>query len=105
MIYGSPRVSTDRQSVTARVAALKAAGAETAFREVASGAKSDRPQRRCAVATPAAEDGLTVTRLDHLARSARAQLNTLAAIIAQGAASGRWPTHGQTPPPRAEGPW
>jgi DNA invertase Pin-like site-specific DNA recombinase len=42
MIYGYARVSTDGQSVSAQVAQLRAAGAETVFREVASGAKTDR---------------------------------------------------------------
>jgi hypothetical protein len=44
MIYGYARVSTDGQSVTAQVAKLKAAGCEKAFREVASGAKTNRNQ-------------------------------------------------------------
>jgi DNA invertase Pin-like site-specific DNA recombinase len=85
MIYGYARVSTDGQSVTAQVAALKAAGAATVFREVASGAKSDRAQLSRAVAALEAGDVLTVTRLDRLARSTRDLLNTLAAITAQGA--------------------
>ena len=44
MIYGYARVSTDVQSVAAQVAALTAAGAGKVFREVASGAKTDRAQ-------------------------------------------------------------
>ena len=44
MIYGYARVSTDGQSVEAQVAALTAAGAAKVFREVASGAKTDRAQ-------------------------------------------------------------
>lgn len=44
MIYGYARVSTDGQSVAAQVAELTAAGAEKVFREVASGAKTDRAQ-------------------------------------------------------------
>jgi hypothetical protein len=53
MIYGYARVSIDGQSVEAQVAALTAAGAVTVYREVASGAKTDRVQRR-AVLTPLA---------------------------------------------------
>jgi DNA invertase Pin-like site-specific DNA recombinase len=50
MIYGYARVSTDGQSVDAQVAALTAAGAEKVFREVASGAKTDRAQLRLVLA-------------------------------------------------------
>jgi DNA invertase Pin-like site-specific DNA recombinase len=41
MIYGYARVSTDGQSVAAQVAQLTDAGAETTFRETASGAKTE----------------------------------------------------------------
>ena len=80
MIYGYARVSTDGQSVAAQVASLRAAGAGKVFREVASGAKSDRAQLRKAIAALQAGDVLMVTRLDRLARSTRDLLNTLAAI-------------------------
>src|SRR5882724_1542745 len=80
MIYGYARVSTDGQSVDAQVAALTAAGAEKVFREVASGAKTDRAQLRRLLDQLDAGDVLTVTRLDRLARSTRDLLNTLAAI-------------------------
>jgi DNA invertase Pin-like site-specific DNA recombinase len=69
MIYGYARVSTDGQSVDAQVRQLRAAGARQVFREVASGAKTDRSQLRRALA-----------QLDRLARSTRDLLNTLAAI-------------------------
>src|ERR1700676_2617228 len=46
MIYGYARVSTDGQSEAAQVRQLRAAGAKKLFREVASGAKTDRPQLR-----------------------------------------------------------
>jgi DNA invertase Pin-like site-specific DNA recombinase len=85
MIYGYARVSTDGQSVAAQVAALTAAGAAKVFREVASGAKSDRAQLRRALDALDAGDVLVVTRLDRLARSTRDLLNTLAAIAAKGA--------------------
>ena len=50
------------------------------FREVASGAKTDRAQLRRLLDRLDAGDVLMVTRLDRLARSTRDLLNTLAAI-------------------------
>ncbi len=80
MIYGYARVSTDGQSVAAQVAGLHSAGAGKVFREVASGAKTDRAQLRKAIGALQAGDVLMVTRLDRLARSTRDLLNALAAI-------------------------
>jgi DNA invertase Pin-like site-specific DNA recombinase len=80
MIYGYARVSTDGQSVAAQIAALTGAGAEKIFREVASGAKTDRAQLRRVLDRLDAGDVLMVTRLDRLARSTRDLLNTLATI-------------------------
>jgi DNA invertase Pin-like site-specific DNA recombinase len=77
---GYARVSTDGQSVDAQVRQLRAAGAGKVFREVASGAKTDRPQLRRLLSEVAAGDVVMVTRLDRLARSIRDLLNTLAAI-------------------------
>ena len=79
MKYGYARVSTGGQSVAAQVAALSAAGAGRVFREVASGAKTNRTQLRKAIASLGAGDLLMVTRLARLARSTRDLLNTLAA--------------------------
>jgi DNA invertase Pin-like site-specific DNA recombinase len=53
------------------------------FREVASGAKTDRAQLRRLLASLDAGDVLLVTRLDRLARSTRDLLNTLAVITAK----------------------
>ena len=83
MIYGYARVSTDGQSVDARVKQLRAAGAEKVFRETASGAQTTQLARVLAQLDKA--DVLTVTRLDRLARSTRDLLNTLATITAKGA--------------------
>jgi DNA invertase Pin-like site-specific DNA recombinase len=80
MIYGYARVSTDGQSVEAQVAALTAAGADRVFREVASGAKTDRVQLGRPLDRLDAGDVLMVVRLDRLARSTRDLLNTLAVI-------------------------
>src|SRR3954469_13340741 len=80
MIYGYARVSTDGQSVAAQVQQLTAAGCAKVFREVASGAQTDRVQLRRALAKLENGDVLMVTRLDRLARSTRDLLNTLATI-------------------------
>ena len=80
MKYGYARVSTDGQSVEAQVRALTKAGCKRVFREVASGAQTDRSQLRKALTQIDAGDVLIVTRLDRLARSTRDLLNTLAAI-------------------------
>src|SRR5271166_1687629 len=80
MKYGYARVSTDGQSVNAQVAALRKHGAGKVFREVASGAKTNRAQLRRVIDQLEAGDVLMVTRLDRLARSTRDLLNTLAAI-------------------------
>jgi len=85
MIYGYARVSTDGQSVEAQVAALTAAGAGRVFREVASGAKTDRAQLRQLLNQLDTGDILIVVRLDRLARSTRDLLNTLAVIAGKGA--------------------
>jgi len=77
MIYGYARVSTDGQSVEAQVRQLAKAGCSKVFREVASGAKTDRAQLRKALDRLEAGDVLMVTRL---ARSTWDLLNTLAAI-------------------------
>jgi DNA invertase Pin-like site-specific DNA recombinase len=78
--YGYARVSTDGQSVEAQVRQLTKAGCKRVFREVASGAKTDRAQLRRLLGQLEAGDVLTVTRLDRLARSTRDLLNTLATI-------------------------
>ena len=80
MKYGYARVSTDGQSVEAQTRQLTKAGCRKVFREVASGAKTDRAQLRRALNQLDAGDVLMVTRLDRLARSTRDLLNTLAAI-------------------------
>ena len=83
MKYGYARVSSDGQSVDAQVRQLTKAGCKKVFREVASGAKTDRAQLRRLLDALDAGDVLTVTRLDRLARSTRNLLNTPAAITAK----------------------
>jgi DNA invertase Pin-like site-specific DNA recombinase len=79
MVCGYARVSTG-QSDAAQVRQLRAAGAKKVFREVASGAKTDRPQLRRLLAEINSGEVMLVTRLDRLARSTPDLLNTLAAI-------------------------
>src|ERR1700739_3981583 len=80
MKYGYARVSTDGQSVDAQARQLTKAGCKTVFREVASGAKTDRAQLRRLLDRLAPGDVRMVTRLDRLARSTRDLLNTFATI-------------------------
>src|ERR1700730_5776647 len=80
MKYGYARVSTDGQSVDAQVRQLTKAGCKKVFREVASGAKTERAQLRRLLDVLDDGDVLTVTRLDRLARSIRDLLNTLPAV-------------------------
>jgi DNA invertase Pin-like site-specific DNA recombinase len=82
MIYGYAQLSTDGQSVDSQMEQLRAAGVEKIYREKrAGGARADRAQLRRVLAQLSKGDVLAVTRLDHLARSTRDLLNTLAAII------------------------
>jgi DNA invertase Pin-like site-specific DNA recombinase len=76
-IVGYCRVSTDGQTLDAQIAELKAAGATKIFAEKQSGARSDRPRLKKALAALGEGDTLIVTRLDRLARSTRDLLNTL----------------------------
>jgi DNA invertase Pin-like site-specific DNA recombinase len=79
-VCGYARISTDGQSVDAQVRQLTDAGCEKVYREVASGAKTDRAQLRRLLDALGPGDVVTVTRLDRLARSTRDLLNILATI-------------------------
>ncbi len=85
MIYGYARVSTDGQSVQAQLATLTEAGAIKVFREVASGAKSNRAQLARALVALQPGDVFLVTRLDRLARSTLDLLYILKTISDKGA--------------------
>jgi DNA invertase Pin-like site-specific DNA recombinase len=80
MIYGYARVSTDGQSVDDQLRQLTDAGCEKIYREVGSGAKTDRSQLGQLLDALGPGDIVTVTRLDRLARSTRDLLRTLATI-------------------------
>jgi DNA invertase Pin-like site-specific DNA recombinase len=84
-IVGYCRVSTDGQTLNSQIAELKAAGVTKLFAEKQSGARSDRPQLKKALAVLGEGDTLIVTRLDRLARSTRDLLNVLHEVGEAGA--------------------
>jgi DNA invertase Pin-like site-specific DNA recombinase len=85
-IVGYARVSTEGQNLTGQLEALKAAGAETIFREKISGARSDRPQLARLMASLQTGDVVVVTKLDRLGRSTRELLDLIERIGKVGAA-------------------
>jgi DNA invertase Pin-like site-specific DNA recombinase len=79
---------------------LRAAGARRVFREVAAGAKTDRPQLRRLLAQIGPGDVVTVTRIDRLARSIIELFAIVKRIIdANKRNSVHWPSRGPTPAP------
>ena len=85
-IIGYARVSTQDQHLTGQLEALKAAGAETIYREKISGARADRPQLAKLMASFKAGDVVLVTKLDRLGRSTRELLDLIEGIGKVGAA-------------------
>ena len=71
--------------MAAQLAELQQAGAVRIFREVISGAKSNRVQLRRLLAILEEGDSVVITRLDRLARSTRDLLNILDSITKKGA--------------------
>jgi DNA invertase Pin-like site-specific DNA recombinase len=84
-IIGYARVSTQDQHLTGQLDALKAAGAETIYREKISGARADRPQLTKLMASLKEGDVVLVTKLDRLGRSTRELLDLIEHIGSVGA--------------------
>jgi DNA invertase Pin-like site-specific DNA recombinase len=82
---GYARVSTHDQHLTGQLEALKAAGAETIYREKISGARADRPQLTKLMTNLKAGDVVLVTKLDRLGRSTRELLDLIEGIGSAGA--------------------
>ena len=85
-ILGYARVSTQDQHLTGQLEALKAAGAETIYREKISGTRADRPQLAKLMAALKASDTVIVTKIDRLGRSTRELLELIERIGKAGAA-------------------
>ncbi len=69
MKIGYARVSTKEQSLDLQVDALKKAGCDSVFREIASGARTARPVLDNVLSRLRTEDILIVWKLDRLGRS------------------------------------
>jgi len=84
-MIGYARVSTSGQTLDAQLEQLKAHGCDQVFKETISGARSDRPELRKALADLSESDVLVVTRLDRLARSTRDLLDIVHTVETRGA--------------------
>lgn len=86
MKIGYARVSIDDQHTAQQINALRAAGCEKIFEEIASGGRWDRPELQKALSELNHGDVLVVWKLDRLTRSLADLLFTLEKISATGAA-------------------
>ncbi len=84
-LIGYARVSTQGQDLTQQRSALREAGCTRIFEEKVSGAKRDRPELGRLLDHLRADDVVTVTRLDRLARSTRDLLEIAERIKEAGA--------------------
>src|SRR5437588_10568640 len=84
-VFGYARVSTADQNLSGQLAALKAAGATTIYREKVSGVRADRPQLAKLMAALQSGDVVLVTKLDRLGRSTRELLDLIDRIGKAGA--------------------
>jgi DNA invertase Pin-like site-specific DNA recombinase len=83
-LIGYARVSTAEQDTALQTDALRKAGCERVFEDMASGAKAERPGLAAALAYLREGDVLTVWRLDRLGRSLPHLIETIGALQARG---------------------
>jgi DNA invertase Pin-like site-specific DNA recombinase len=76
-LIGYARVSTHDQKPELQLDALNAAGCAMTFVETASGASTDRPELRAAIAAAQPGDVLAVWKLDRLGRSLLQMIETV----------------------------
>lgn len=77
MNIGYCRISTSEQNLDLQIQALKEAGCEKIFEEVASGAKDDRPKLKEAIDYARKGDVIVVWKLDRLSRSLKHLIETV----------------------------
>ncbi len=71
MKYGYARISTQDQNLDLQLDSLKKAGCERIFTDIASGAKTDRPDLNKMLSEVRPKDVITIWKLDRLGRSLR----------------------------------
>jgi len=76
-LVGYARVSTRDQTAALQLDALREAGCERMFEEIASGAQRDRPQLATALDYMRPGDTLVAWKLDRLARSTKQLIETV----------------------------
>ncbi|MDC0535306.1 recombinase family protein [Francisellaceae bacterium] len=80
MRYGYARVSTKDQCIDLQIDALKKAGCEKIFKEVAKGAKQDRPQLSNLLDLVKENDEIVIWKLDRMGRSLHHLITTVNAL-------------------------
>lgn len=83
MKIGYARVSTREQNPSLQIDALKQAGCERIFQDVASGAKSSRPELDKLLAEARTGDTIIIWKLDRLGRSLRHLVELVEILSAQ----------------------
>ena len=84
MKIGYARVSTNEQNLDLQLDALKVAGCEQIYKDVASGSKTDRPGLDDALRQLREGDSLVVWKLDRLGRSLRHLIDLITALNQNG---------------------
>ncbi|CEG59183.1 recombinase family protein [Legionella fallonii] len=82
--YGYARVSTKEQNLDLQVDALTKAGCHKIFREVAKGAKTDRPKLNELLSVLKSGDTLIIWKLDRMGRSLQHLITTFNELIKKG---------------------
>jgi predicted site-specific integrase-resolvase len=101
---GYTRVSAYGQTLDAQLEQLCKEGCNPIYREKASGAQPSRRELLRMLKALGPGDVVTVTPIDRLARSTFDLFAIVKQIVdAKRGNSGRWPSHGPTPPPAPGG--